>query len=191
MMQSLDRMRQRQLAIGILVVAVALFLAVTAGPIWMVNASRQDALNQAQERLQRYRQIVARDADLLPQYEALLQAQKASGNHLRSDTVAVAGAELQRLVKTITTTNGAQIVSTQILPPGDEQGLVRVTLKVRLRGTLPSILRSLYDIETNSVFMFVGRLGMADNLVGRRRSDIQLRPMDADFDLVAYMPDTT
>jgi general secretion pathway protein M len=101
----------------------------------------------------------------------------------------VAGAELQRLVKAITGRNQAQIVSTQLLPVSEEQGFLRVALKVRLRGQLPAILQSLYDIETDDIYMFVDGLALRDNMVGR--TNAKFRAMDAEFELVAYMPETT
>ena len=61
MIADLDAKQQRQLAIGLLVLAVIVLLGVTAGPVWYANASRQAALDQTQERLQRYEQIAARD----------------------------------------------------------------------------------------------------------------------------------
>ena len=189
MIADLDAKQQRQLAIGLLVLAVIVFLGVTAGPVWYANASRQAALDQAQERLQRYEQIAARDTQLLPQYEALRQAQKSAGNQLRSDTAAVAGAELQRRVKDITAVHQAQIVSTQILPVASEEGFVRIALRVRLRGVLPSILRSLYDIETNDVHMFLDNLSLRNNAAGLRQRQLLNRPMEAEFDLIAYMPE--
>ena len=184
-----DARQQRQLAIGILVLAVVAMLAITAGPVWYANASRQAALDQAQERLLRYEQIAARDLELLPRYEALRQAQKLAGNQLRSDTAAVAGAELQRRVKDITAVHQAQIVSTQILPVASEEGFVRIALRVRLRGVLPSILRSIYDIETNNVHMFLDNLSLRNNAAGLRQRQLQIRPMEAEFDLIAYMPE--
>ena len=189
MIGKLQKKQSRQLAIGILAGAVIGALAITAGPVWLANASRQAALDDAHERLGRYQQIAARDQELLPQYQALLQKQRAAGNHLRSETSAVAGAELQRLVKAITGGNKAQILSTQLLPVSEEQGFLRVALKVRLRGTLPSILQSLYDIETDEVHMFVDNLALRDNMIGRSRE--QIRPMDAEFELVAYMPEAS
>jgi general secretion pathway protein M len=189
MIEKLDRKQQRQLAVGILAGLVIAVLAITAGPVWMANASRQAALDDAHERLQRYQQVAARDKELLPQYQALLQKQRSAGNHLRSETSAVAGAELQRLVKAITGRNQAQIVSTQLLPVSEEQGFLRVALKVRLRGQLPAILQSLYDIETDDIYMFVDGLALRDNMVGR--TNAKFRPMDAEFELVAYMPETT
>jgi general secretion pathway protein M len=189
MIANLDAKQQRQLAISILVLAVVLLLSVTAGPVWYANASRQDALDQAQERLLRYEQIAARDQELLPQYEALRQAQKSAGNQLRSDTSAVAGAELQRRVKEITTVHQAQIVSTQILPVATEEGFVRIALRVRLRGVLPAVLRSIYDIETNDVHMFLDNLSLRNNRTGARQQQLWTLPMEAEFDLIAYMPE--
>lgn len=191
MSERIDKRRQRRLAVAILIAVVAVILALTAGPVWVANSTRQAALDQARERLQHYRQIASRDAELLPQYESLVQTQKTSGKHLRSDTVAVAGAELQRRVTSITGANQAQVTSTQILQPTDEQGFVRITLRVRLRGTLPAILQTLYDVETDDVFMFVDNLGLTDNMIGRSRAQNVVRQMDVQFDLIAYMPEAS
>ena len=191
MIEKLDRKQQKQVAIGILAGFVIAVLTITAGPVWIANASRQAALDDAHERLQRYQQISSRDQDLLPQYEALLRKQRSAGNHLRSETSAVAGAELQRLVKTITGNNQAQILSTQLLPVSEEQGFLRVALKVRLRGELPAILQSLYDIETGDVYMFIDNVALRDNMSGRSQYRGRLRPMDAEFELVAYMPEAS
>ena len=191
MIKTLDRKQQKQVAVGILAGLVIMVLLITAGPVWVANASRQATLDDAHERLQRYQQIAARDRELLPQYQALLQKQRAAGNHLRSETSAVAGAELQRLVKTVTGKNDAQILSTQLLPVSEEQGFLRVALKVRLRGELPAILQSLYEIETDDVYMFVDDLALRDNLSGRSQYAGRLHPMDAEFELVAYMPEAS
>lgn len=191
MIEKLGRDQQRRLAIGIFVAALAMLLLITAGPVWLANSSRQASLDDAYERLQRYQQIAARDAELLPQYEAQLQKQRQAGNHLRSETSAMAGAELQRIVKTITSANQAQIMSTQLLPVSEQNGFLRVALKVRLRGELPAILRSLYDLETDEVYMFVDDIMLRDNMAGRRPINGQVRPMDAEFELIAYLPEVS
>ena len=115
MITQLNKDRQRQLAVGLLVTVFIALLSVTALPIWAANASRDARLADGMERLQRYEQIAVRDEKLLPQYEALIRKQKSAGNHLRSDTPAVAGAELQRLVKTITSGNSTQMLCTDII----------------------------------------------------------------------------
>jgi len=189
MIAQLNEQQRRRLAVAILAVVVAFVLSLTLLPIYVANASRQNTLDETQERLVRYEQIAARDRELLPQYEALRTRQKSAGNHLRSDTVAVAGAELQRIVKQIAGQHQAQIVSTQILPASEEEGFVRIAIKVRVRGALPSILQSLYDVETNDVHMFVDNLSIRNNAAGSGQPQLAMLPMDADFDLIAYMPE--
>ena len=83
----------------------------------------------------------------------------------------------------------AQILSTQLLPVSEEQGFLRVALKVRLRGELQPILQSLYDIETHDVHMFVDGLSLRDDMAGR--TNATFRPMNAEFELVAYMPEAS
>lgn len=184
--------RQRLgLATLILVVTIGLILSATALPLWLANAARQDRLDQLYERLLRYEQIAARDGELLPQYRALKQAQLSAGNYLKSNTVAIAGAELQRLTKAIASDNGAQVVSTQILPAANEDGYARIALKVRLRGELPAILRSFYDIETDNVFMFLDSINLRESNIRRRPGQVELHLMDAEFELVAYMPEVS
>lgn len=189
MMQRFDEKQRQRLAVAILGVAVAVVASLTVLPVYVANATRQEALDQAQARLVRYEHIAKRDQELLPQYESLRSRQKAAGNHLRSDTVAVAGAELQRLIKQIAARHQAQIVSTQILPAADEEGFVRIAIKVRVRGVLPAILQSVYDVETNDVHMFIDNLSIRNNVAASRSQLLAMLPVDADFDLIAYMPE--
>lgn len=191
MIDRLDARLQRRLAAGLLVAAVVAVLGVTVLPVWSANASRQATLDELQERLQRYEHVAARDQSLLPEYEALRERQMAAGNYLKSGTVAVAGAELQRRMTDIAAANQVQILSTQILPPAGETGFVRIAIKVRLRGPLPALLQSLYDIETDEVFMFLDHISMTDRMAGRSTNQTGMRPMDAEFELAAYMPDVS
>ena len=161
-----------------------------------LDAFWQHACEQGMDQRVRLCTPVAASRDELARFHTddyidrvIRQSETAEGYLDGGDTPAVAGAELQRLVKTITAANQTQIVSTQILPIGEEQGFVRVALKVRLRGTLPAILKSFYDIETDDIYMFLGNVALRDNRIGR--SEPHLRQMDAEFDLVAYMPEAS
>lgn len=189
MIGQLNNKQRQQLAIALLVVALGIILSVTAMPLWLANASYRVEIDQLNTRLQTYRRVTTRDANLLPQFEQLKHSQLTDGHYLRSETAAVAGAELQRMVKEIAGANQAQILSTQILPASPGQGFVQITLKVRLRGTLEGVLRSFYDMETNDIFLFLDNISMRDSTAPRRPRQIEIRQMDADFDLVAYMPD--
>lgn len=185
----LDKRRQRHLAIGILVAAISLVLACTVVPVWHLNASRQEVLDNEYARLRYFTEMSERDGQWLPRYQEAWRLQKSAGNHLSADTVAVAGAELQTRLKDIAEDHGARILSTQILPASPQDGFIRVALKVRAGGSLDSILGVIHGLEADQVYMFV------DNLSLRRGSSIfkidqqAKRNLQSDFDLVAYMPD--
>jgi hypothetical protein len=176
-------------AIAILIAAVGILLAATALPLWLVNASQREELEQLHERLQRLSRVAGMDADLRPKYSALRESQLSNGHYLKSDTVAVAGAELQRIVKNIAAANEAQLLSTQILPASNEAGFIRIGLKVHLRGSLRAVLQSIYEIETGEVFLFPENLSLRDSGIRPRPRQIVKKQMDATFELVGYMPD--
>jgi hypothetical protein len=176
-------------AIAILVAAAGILLAATALPLWLANVSQKEEVEQLHERLQRLNQVAGMDADLRPKYSELRESQLSNGHYLRSDTVAVAGAELQRIVKNIAAANQTQLISTQILPSSSEAGFIRIGLKVHLRGSLKGVLQSIYEIETGEVFLFPENLSLRDSGIRPRPRQIVKKQMDATFELVGYMPD--
>ena len=189
MFEMLNARQQRQLATSLLAIAIIAVLSITALPAWRISSSFQNQIDSLSIRLQTYERITANDASLIPQFEALKQEQLTGGHYLRSETVAVAGAELQRMVKEIATANGSQILSTQILPAKQDQGFIEITLKVRMRGELWSVLESFHSIETNDVYLFIDNVSVRDSGIGRRPRQQFVKLMDADFELTAYMPD--
>jgi general secretion pathway protein M len=189
MFEMLNARQHRQLATSLLAIAIIAVLSITALPAWRISSSFQNQIDSLSIRLQTYERITANDASLIPQFEALKQAQLTGGHYLRSETVAVAGAELQRMVKEIATANGSQILSTQILPAKQDQGFIEITLKVRMRGELWSVLESFHSIETNDVYLFIDNVSVRDSGIGRRPRQQFVKLMDADFELTAYMPD--
>lgn len=189
MIRTLDKRQQRHVALALLALSVAALLSVTVVPVWVVNSSYQERIDSLSSRLQAYERVTERDAGLMPRFEAVKRAQLNGGHYLRSKAVAVAGAELQSMVKKIAAANGSQVLSTQILPAAAEKGFVRITLKVRMRGELEGVLTSLHAMETNDVFLFIDQVSIRGRGVSRRAREVVVKPMDVDFELTAYMPD--
>lgn len=188
MIGQLTKDQERQLAISILGLVVVLLLALVIVPVWSANANYDSQIDRLQTRLQILKSRAAVDATLRPRYEQLVRSHAASGHHLKSDTEAVTAAELQRIVRRITSSNATQILTTQILPAAEEQGFIRVTLRVRMRGPLEGIVQSIYDIEANPTFLFIDNLSLRDGARRRLRSTTEINQFDGDFDLIAYMP---
>lgn len=190
--EGLNATQRRYLAIALLVVVVGAFLCVTVLPITLTNNAYDAEIEQLNERLLRLQNISSQDEELRRRYDELRRSQTARGYFLQGDSEAVASADLQRILKEITTVNGTQLMSTQILPATNEDGLTRVSLRVRVRGPLPGLVESIYDLESNSVLLFL------DNVSLRTAVSIQQRlrvvnndlPFEALFDLTAYMTNT-
>jgi len=186
--ERLPEVQQRRLAIAILCGLALLFVAVTVVPAWTTSAGYDVQISQMQTRLQRLQAQADADEALRPKYEQLVRSHASSGHHLKSDTEAVAAAELQRVVKAITARNTTQILTTQILPTAEEEGFVRVALRVRVRGPLEGIVQSVYDIEANQTFLFLDNLSIRDGARRRIRGTEEVNQFDGDFDVIAYMP---
>ena len=188
MIHTLNKTQRQRLALTLLAVVVLLLLSAIAWPVWSANRAYESRIAQLQVRLERLRSTIEAAEELRPQYQRLMQSQEATGHHLKSDTEAVAAAELQRIVKIITTSNETQILSTQILPASEEQDFVRIALRVRLRGPLDGIVQAIYDIESNPTFLFLEKLSIRDGAKRRTMRSNAVNQFDADFDLTAYMP---
>ena len=188
MIAHLTNNHESKLAIGILGMVIVLLLALVIVPVWSTNATYDSQIDQLRTRLRTLQSRAAADVTLRPRYQQLVRSHATSGHHLKSDTEAVAAAELQGIVKTITNNNATQILTTQILPTAEEQSFIRVALKVRVRGPLEGIVQSIYDIEANQTFLFLDNLSLRDGARRRIRGTAQVNQFDGDFELIAYVP---
>lgn len=187
MIQEMDKKQQRNLAVSLFVLAFVLITSAIAIPAWSVNASYRESIGQLQQRLGRLQQLAASDAELRPRYEQIKAAQFGAGNYLQSNTEGVAAAELQGILKSLAGANGAQVLSTRILPAGQEEQFVRVVLNARLRGTLTSIVNTFHAIESNDVFLFLDNVSLRNNMDRRRALQTTGAQFEVDINLITFM----
>ncbi len=185
---TLDSKQQRMLAVALFVLVIVLATSAIAIPAWSVNAAYRENIDQLQGRLQRLRQMAANDQDLRPRFESIRATQLAAGNYLRSSTEAVAAAELQRILKSLAAANGPQVLSTQILPAGQEDSFVRVALRAHLSGTLTGIVNTIHAIETNDIYLFLDNVSLRNSRDRRRTFQASGVQFAVDIDLITYMP---
>jgi general secretion pathway protein M len=185
----MDASQQRRLAIGLLAVAVLLLLSATILPIATANRALNSELDALHERLQRLEAIASQDEELRARYAQLRRNQATRGYFLQGDSEAVASADLQRILKDITSAHATQLMSTQILPAVSEDSLTRVSLRVRIRGPMEGLVESLYELESNSVLLFLDNITIRTAVSVRQRLRVTNPnpPFEANFDLTAYM----
>jgi len=189
MIEKLNRRQRRLLALAILVLALGAVFSVTVLPVLLVNRHYQLTIADLESRQQQLQRAATIGDALQPQYEQLKRWQTTGAQYLKSNSAALAAAELQRLVKRIVVAKNAEVMSTQILTTHQEEGFDRVSLKVRIRGTLENIVQAFYDIETGEPFVFLDNVSVRANRGRRVRGQIStLQTMDIDMELIGYMP---
>ena len=181
---------RRLLALLILLLVIGAVAAVTVVPLWSANRYYEEAIASMEDRLEKLQRASAMSAGLQAQYDQLKRWQLGDEHYLSSGSSALAGAELQRIIKRIAESNNAELVSTQILPVSQEDAFTQVTLKARMRATLTSMTQIFYAIETGEPFLFLDKVSLWQR-GGRRswRGAAVAGPdlLDADIELTGYM----
>lgn len=189
MIEKLDRKQRRLLALAILLLALALVFSITVLPVLLANQHYRDTIAGLEGRLQQLQRAAAIGDSLQPQYEQLKRWKTSDAQYLKSNSAALAAAELQSLVKRIIVSKNAEVVSTQILTTRQEEGFDRVALKVRIRGELENIIQAFYVIETGEPFVFMDNVSVRASRGRRIRGQAPtLQTLDIDMELIGYMP---
>lgn len=180
---------RRLLALLILFLVIAVVGAVTVLPLWSANRYYDEAIASMQDRLEKLQRASAMSAGLQAQYDQLKRWQVADAHYLASGSAALAGAELQRIIKRIAASNDAELVSTQILPVRQAEAFAQVTLKARMRGTLTSMTQIFYAIETGEPFLFLDKVSLWQRGGRRHLRGVVTAPelLDVDIELTGYM----
>ena len=175
------------------VLAVGLLLATVLGAAWGIaevnsrmHARYDAAIEQELDKIARYQRIAAARGD----YEAHIRqvkAKDAARFYLKSSAPALAAADIQQVVQTVTEANGLSTESMQIAPHKDEDGHRKVTLNVRLRGKLQGVQSMLYSLEATQPYLFVDNLNIQTTV---RSNFVPTPNVDPDvqlqFDLHGY-----
>jgi general secretion pathway protein M len=190
--EKLHPRQRRLLALAILVLALGAVFSVSVLPVLLANQHYRDTIASLESRLQKLQRAAAIGDSLQPQHKQLKRWQTSDAQYLKSNSSALAAAELQRLVKRIVVAKNAQVVSTQILTTQQEEGFDRVALKVRLRGELENVVQAFHVLETGEPFVFLDRVSVRASRGRRVRGQVTaLQTLDIDMELIAYMPHTS
>ena len=189
MIEKLNPQQRRLLALAILVLALGAVFSVSVLPVLLANQHYRDTIDGLESRLQQLQRAAAIGDTLQPQYEQLKRWRSSDAHYLKSNSAALAAAELQRLVKRIIVAKNAEVVSTQILTTRQEEGFDRVSLKVRIRGELENIVQAFHVLETGEPFVFLENVSVRASRGRRVRGQVAtLQTLDIDMELIGYMP---
>ena len=187
---SREENQHRWLALGLLLGIVLLLATVVVAPLISAANDYREQAEELRFRLQRARQIVARKQSVAENLEKLKRQQQALGFLSSRDTVALASADLQQFVKNAIADAGGQLNSTQVLPVTELDGLQKIAVKVRMKGSIEVLRHVLHEIETSVPLMRVEQLDIRPVRGRRNRKTRRLEPtneLNINFQVVTFM----
>ena len=168
-MQTLNDRQQRWLAIGLLL-CIIISLSLLIFVPWYNSLSKTlDDIDEQIFRDKRYQRVIASREEVLVEIEQGRKEINALGYFSVKTTPSLAAAELQKRIKEMAQNAGGEISSTQVLPNKDQQGLLRITVKVKLTGDMEMLRNLLFEIEVEKPLMMIENLTIVPGPKKRNR----------------------
>jgi general secretion pathway protein M len=185
---TLDRSVRNVLAVFFMVGALLLMAAVIAVPF--VQLSRFDADIAAKNaELLELRRKTADESRLRAENENLVASGQSTNLLLDGETTGISGASLQRLINDRVLAHGGTASSLQVLPPADENDLVRISLSLSISVGIDGLHALVHDLETAQPLIFIDdiriRSGQDEFTVPEPH---YLGPLDITLQVSAFAP---
>lgn len=178
--------QSRQLALGLLVAAIVAVIAAIAIPVWIVNRHYDAALDDAANKLDRYRRIATTRPEVARQLEAV-RAKESRKFFLRSGATAMSAAEAQEALRAIIEANSGRLITMQAPTVRDEGRYRQISVNVQLTANIFALRKILHAIETNTPYLFVDNLMVRTQVPGNFRPGPGAEPdMYMTFDVSGY-----
>ncbi|MDD5402907.1 MAG: type II secretion system protein GspM [Sulfuricella sp.] len=186
MMRPLTPLQSKTLALALLVLVFVSAVLALALPMMAVHRHYDAAIEQLVDRMARYRRIIA----MTPGLKAGLERVKARNGrkfYLKNAAPALAAAEIQEIAKTIIEAQSGKLTSIQIIPHKDDGGYRQVGVNLQFSGSIASIQKILYALETRQPYLFVDNLSIRSRLMSNYRAAPGAEPeYFVQFDLTGY-----
>lgn len=178
--------QSRQVAVGLLVAAIVAVIAAIAIPVWIVNRHYDAALDDATNKLDRYRRIATTRPEVARQLEAV-RAKESRKFFLRSGATAMSAAEAQEALRAIIEANAGRLITMQAPTVRDEGRYRQISVNVQLTANIFALRKILHAIETNTPYLFVDNLMVRTQVPGNFRPGPGAEPdMYMTFDVSGY-----
>jgi hypothetical protein len=149
--------QSRAAAVALLVLAVLAVLALVFGPFVWLHLRYDRTIDEATDRLERYRRVAAQAPELRKALE-LIRTKDGRRFFLKNSAPNLAGAELQELVKGAIEANGGRITTSQNPTPRDDGQMKQIVANVQFFASTPSLAKILYAVETQQPVLVVENL---------------------------------
>ncbi|MDD1625028.1 MAG: type II secretion system protein GspM [Methylococcaceae bacterium] len=183
-------LKQRWIAVGLLVTVVLVIILVTIVPVVSKEIELHEAKNNLVFRLEQYERILAKKDAVIAGMDHIKQQQDKQGYFNSQKTDALASAEMQEFIKKAIVDAGGQLSSTQALPVSNKDKFNRITVRVRMTGNSEVLRAVLYKIETSTPLIIIDQIDIRPMRGTRNRITRQIESsneLNVNFQAVSFM----
>lgn len=138
----------RGIAIGLLMVVLAMIYLLLVLPVHNRYLSNKQELDHYSSQIANYKAIANSRTKIEELLKTVQPRENALGYYLKGSTQALASAELQAYVRSIIEASKGSLVSTQPIVKGDREPERTVRVSVRMTGSIDSLQQVFYRIAT-------------------------------------------
>lgn len=154
-MLTLNNIQQRWLAVGLLlaiIVSIGLLVIIP----WLNNFNEiNEDIDEQIFRIKRYQRVIASREEVINDVEQGRKEINSLGFFNAQKSTSLAAANLQNSIKTMAVNAGGELSSSQVLPNKQQDGLLRISVKVKLTGDMEMLRSLLYEIEIAKPLMII------------------------------------
>lgn len=185
-MRPLSKNQSRALAIGLLILFLAMGALLLLIPVSMLHSHYDQAIDNQTDYLERYLRLAATRGEI----QAILdQLKKKEGrkHFLKNTGAALAASEIQEIAKNLIEANSGKLNSMQVAPFKDDGGYRRITINVQLITSMPALRKILYSVETMQPYLLVDNVSINSQVNALYKGVPGIEPeMTVQFDLSGY-----
>lgn len=187
---SCPKIKQRLLAVGLLVFMVLLFFLIIILPLINKAFELNEYKTNLVIKLQQYERILGRADLVAASMETINKEQDKQGYFNLLETDALASADMQEFIKKAIVEEGGQLSSTQALPVSNKDNFKRITVSVRMTGNSQVLRNVLYKIETSEPLIIVNQIDIRPMRGARNKVTRQMESsneLNVNFQAVSFM----
>lgn len=175
-------------AITLLLLVLGVVGAAVSIPIIAINRQYDDSIMALSLQYENLQRLAAVKAPLQTQLARLKTQGPRANDLLVGESEALAGAQLQEIVKQYIRRAGGTLKSTQMLPTRENDFFERITVRVQLTAPVSTVQQTLHAIESNRPFLFVDSFEIKSRQPNqtRNKNSSQSTLLTVNFDMSGY-----
>ena len=157
MLETYSITRRRLLALGILLIVILVVAVVVVEPYFVAYKDSVEHLDAVTFRVKQDKKAIQKQEFYVEEIERLSRIRGKRDTYLRSDRIALATAEIQKILKSTAQKSGAELISSRPLVE-DPEDSGKVGVQVRAKANIFGLRKLLHGLEGGRPRLFIDEI---------------------------------